>query len=74
MTRERKTADLTFEEAYQRLETIVKALDEGDLKLDELEQKFEEGMQMAAHCTRRLEQIERTNYEENLLSLLGPFL
>ncbi len=49
---------LTFEQAYERLEQIVQALDEGDLKLDELETKFEEGMKLAAFCSKRLEKVE----------------
>ena len=50
---------LSFEQAYERLERIVKELDEGELKLDELEKKFEEGMRLASHCSQRLEQVEQ---------------
>ena len=59
MVKEKKTEPLSFEQAYERLEAIVRQLDEGNLKLDELEKKFEEGMQMAAHCSQRLEQVEQ---------------
>ena len=59
MIKEKKTDPLSFEQAYERLEAIVQLLDEGDLKLDELETKFEEGMRMAAYCSQRLEQVEQ---------------
>ena len=59
MVKEKKTDPLSYEQAFERLEAIVRQLDEGNLKLDELERKFEEGMQMAAHCSQRLEQVEQ---------------
>lgn len=49
---------LTFEQAYERLEKIVQEMESGNLKLDELEAKFEEGMKMVSFCSRRLENIE----------------
>ena len=59
MTEETKSEPASFEQAYQRLEAIVRELDEGELQLDELEQKFEEGIRMAAYCSKRLEQVEQ---------------
>jgi exodeoxyribonuclease VII small subunit len=50
---------LTFEQAFEKLESIVDQLDRGELKLDELESRFEEGMKMAAFCNERLEQVEQ---------------
>jgi len=58
--KEPKNAEpLTFEQAYERLDAIVRQLDEGELKLDELENQFEEGMRMAAFCSKRLEEVEQ---------------
>ena len=59
MTEEKKSKAHSYEEAHQRLEAIVRELDEGELTLDELEKKFEEGMRMAAHCSQRLEEVEQ---------------
>jgi len=59
MTKQKNSEPLSFEQAYQRLDAIVRELDEGELTLDELEKKFEEGMQMAARCSERLEQVEQ---------------
>jgi len=59
MAKEKNSESLTFEQAYERLEAIVQQLDQGNLALDELEKKFEEGMRLAAYCSQRLEQVEQ---------------
>lgn len=45
---------LPFEEAMKRLETIVEAMESGDLPLETLLVKFEEGKQLAKVCQDRL--------------------
>ena len=49
---------LTFEEAFERLEQAVGALDTGDLSLDEALAHFEEGMKLARYCGRLLDNAE----------------
>jgi exodeoxyribonuclease VII small subunit len=51
--------ELKFEECLARLEEIVKALEAGNLPLDESLRVFEEGIVLARHCARYLEQAER---------------
>ncbi len=51
-------AGLTFEEAFERLEQAVEAMDGGDLSLDEAMAHFEEGMQLARYCERLLDDAE----------------
>ena len=46
--------DKTFEESVARLEEIVKALDNGDLALDEALKLFEEGVRLAGDCSKQL--------------------
>lgn len=48
-----------FEEAMQRLEDIVEAMEQGELPLDTAMQQFEEGMQLVRLCTRRLNEVEQ---------------
>jgi exodeoxyribonuclease VII small subunit len=48
-----------FEEAMQRLEEIVKQLEEGDLSLDASLKIFEEGMELIKFCTLKLEEAEK---------------
>ena len=51
-------AGLTFEEAFERLEQAVEAMDGGDLSLDEAMAHFEEGMKLARYCERLLDDAE----------------
>lgn len=50
---------IDFEKAYARLETIVETLDEGQLPLDQLLKTFEEGIELARACGKRLDDVER---------------
>jgi len=51
-------AELPFEEALKKLETIVEAMESGDLPLETLLQRFEEGTRLVKFCQSRLEQAE----------------
>ena len=50
---------LKFEDCLARLEQIVAALESGNLPLEESLKVFEEGVQLARHCGRYLEEAER---------------
>jgi len=52
-------SDLTFETCLSRLEQIVAALESGNLPLEESLKVFEEGVALARHCGRYLEDAER---------------
>jgi exodeoxyribonuclease VII small subunit len=52
-------SDLKFEECLARLEQIVAALESGHLPLEESLKVFEEGVALARHCGRYLEDAER---------------
>jgi exodeoxyribonuclease VII small subunit len=51
--------DLNFEECLGRLEQIVTALEAGNLPLEESLRVFEEGIAMARHCSRYLDEAQR---------------
>ncbi len=51
-------AELPFEEALKKLETIVEAMESGDLPLETLLQRFEEGTRLVKFCQSRLEHAE----------------
>lgn len=51
--------DLKFEECLARLEQIVGALESGTLSLEEYLKVFEEGIALARHCARYLDEAER---------------
>ena len=58
-------AKLTFEEAMEKLEQVVEALEEGDVPLEEAIAKYKEGMELAKICHQKL-----TNVEEQLTEIL----
>jgi exodeoxyribonuclease VII small subunit len=51
--------DLKFEDCLARLEQIVGALEAGNLPLEESLKVFEEGIALARHCSRYLDDAER---------------
>jgi exodeoxyribonuclease VII small subunit len=50
--------DLTFEQAYAKLEEIVARLESGDLTLDESVALYERGQQLARRCGEMLDSAE----------------
>ncbi len=48
----------SFEEAMDRMEEIIKQLEDGELDLDKCLEVFEEGVRMYRHCTAKLDQAE----------------
>lgn len=49
----------TFEGSMKRLEEIVQRLESGEMSLEESLKTFEEGMQLAAFCSRKLDEAEK---------------
>jgi len=60
---------MTFEDAMDELETIVNALDKGDVSLDEAIAAYDRGSVLKDHCEKRLNQakmkVETIQSEEN---------
>ena len=50
--------DMPFEEAMQKLEAIVDAMESGELPLESLMAKFEEGTRLSKICQAKLAQAE----------------
>ncbi len=55
---EPKLENLSFEEAFTRLEQTVQALETGGLSLEEATRLFEEGMRLARLCNEVLSATE----------------
>jgi len=51
-------ASLSFEDSYERLEMVIERLEKPDLTLDESVALYEEGIHLAEHCDRQLEDAE----------------
>lgn len=52
------TANKTFEENIHRLEQIVRAMERGDIALDESLKLFQEGTALVASCGKLLDDAE----------------
>jgi len=51
--------DLKFEDCLTRLEQIVASLEGGTLSLDDSLKVYEEGVALARHCARYLDEADR---------------
>lgn len=52
-------SEFRFEDDLARLEQIVQTLEAGNLPLEESLKVFEEGIALARHCARYLDEAER---------------
>jgi exodeoxyribonuclease VII small subunit len=48
-----------FEKAMERLEEVVRSLENGDVPLEEAIHLFDEGMKIAYVCNKKLERAEK---------------
>jgi exodeoxyribonuclease VII small subunit len=49
---------LSFEDGYDRLEQLIQQLEAGSLSLEESVALYEEGVVLAKHCGRKLDDAE----------------
>jgi exodeoxyribonuclease VII small subunit len=52
------TNELSYEEAFGRLEETLARLESGDLPLEETMALYEQGVTLAEHCMRKLDEAE----------------
>ena len=64
----KKPADVSFEEAVEKLEAIVEEMESDELPLDKLLVRYEEGAKLVKACEEKLESAETriTQLEETL--------
>jgi len=55
---EAKATEMSFEEALERLESIVSRLEEGEVPLEESLEAYAEGTRLARRCLERLDRAE----------------
>jgi exodeoxyribonuclease VII small subunit len=81
MSKAAKVENLPFEEALKKLETIVESMESGDLPLEALLARFEEGTRLAKVCQAKLadaelkiQKLEKNAAGETTLTPLSPDL
>ena len=55
----KQTKEIKFEEALARLEMIVAEMESGELQLDDMLKKFEEGRKLVQLCSAELDSIRQ---------------
>lgn len=60
MPARKKKGVLSFEENLSRLESIVKAMESGDMPLEELIESYSKGMEYSKACTDALDKAEES--------------
>ncbi|MGD8621377.1 MAG: exodeoxyribonuclease VII small subunit [Anaerolineales bacterium] len=58
MVKENPVAELSYEEAFEELQTVVEALESGELPLEKSLALFERGQALSEHCSNLLEEAE----------------
>lgn len=58
MAKEKPVEELTYEEAFEELQTVVTGLESGELPLEESLALFERGQALSKHCGTLLEEAE----------------
>jgi exodeoxyribonuclease VII, small subunit len=53
-----KKKEMTYEEAVDRLESLIDAMESGEIPLADLVAKFEEGSKLLKHCQSQLKEAE----------------
>ncbi|MFH1066623.1 MAG: exodeoxyribonuclease VII small subunit [bacterium] len=59
MSKPLKETKLTFEDAMQRLEQAVEQMEARDLPLDQIIEKYEEGVKLVEFCENKLTAAEK---------------
>ncbi len=65
-----KQPKVSFEKSLARLEEIVAGMESGELSLDDMITRFEEGQKLIKLCSGKLDEVERKI--EQLLTKEGP--
>lgn len=67
---------LAFEEAFSRLETVVAALQDGQISLERALHYYEEGMKLAQHCNELLQKahlrLEQLSVDDKGVPVVQP--
>ena len=58
MAKTKSIAKMTFEEAFQELESVVAQLEGGEIPLEGAIELFERGQALSAHCSHMLDEAE----------------
>lgn len=68
---------LSFEEAFEQLESAVSALQDGQMPLEEALRHYEEGMKLAQYCNELLQKaelrVQQLSVDDSGILIVRPF-
>lgn len=68
---------LSFEEAFEQLESAVSALQDGQMPLEEAMRHYEEGMKLAQYCNELLQKaelrVQQLSVDDSGILIVRPF-
>jgi exodeoxyribonuclease VII small subunit len=70
---EKTMEDMSFEELMNTLESVVQALEGGELALEEAVKKYEEGVHLSKACQSKLESAEKVLTKKMVNNKEEPF-
>lgn len=50
---------ISLEESFQKLETIITEMEDGDMTLEDSFEKYEEGMKLIKNCSDSIDRVEK---------------
>ena len=50
---------ISLEESFQKLETIITEMEDGDMTLEDSFKKYEEGMKLIKNCSDFIDRVEK---------------
>ena len=50
---------ISLEESFQKLETIITEMEDGDMTLEDSFKKYEEGMKLIKNCSDSINRVEK---------------
>lgn len=58
-TEKESAQDMSFEEAMSKLESLVRSMENGNTKLEDVIASFEEAKRLSVYCQQKLETLKR---------------
>lgn len=69
----KKEDELSVEEAFARMQALIKDMEREDATLEQSFADYEEGMRLVKLCTGKIDSVERRVQQMNADGTLAPF-
>lgn len=59
MSKKNEEPDISLEEAFEQIETVIEQLEEEDITLEESFRAYQEGMKLISYCNGKIDKVEK---------------